>query len=157
MHPNVQKVLHHNNIDYREIRHDSFGMPINSPVDFSQAIGYEISRITKSIFFKSKTEDKYVMAVCSINKKLNLAQLAILCNTNKLEVADKRDLTDIIGYEPNGVGAIGIPTSVQVFIDKSLYDYPTILIGSGETGVEIELSPDDLCKCSNAMIAPIIL
>ncbi len=155
MHQNVQKVLFDNNIAYREIRHDSFDIAITSPMNFAQAVGYELSRITKSVFLKSKSGEKYVMAVCSIDKKLNFLQLAYLSNTNKLEVASKQELAGIIGYESYGVGAIGIPAKVQVIMDKSLLDYPSILIGSGEAAVEIEINPNDLLRCSNAVLAVI--
>src|SRR4051812_48064290 len=120
MHPNVQKVLIDNNIPHLEIRHDSFNFPINSPMDFALALNYDLRRITKSVFLRSKSKGKYIMAVCSIDKKLNLPQLALLAQVNKLEVADKQDLASMVGYPPNGVCCIGIPVSIETFIDKSL-------------------------------------
>jgi Cys-tRNA(Pro)/Cys-tRNA(Cys) deacylase len=157
MNPKVHKVLIDHNISHREIRHDSFSFPINSPIDFATALGYDLNRITKSVFLRSKSEDKYIMAVCSIDKKLNLSQLALLAKTNKLTVADKQDLANIVGYPPNGVCSIGIPTSIAIFIDKSLQNLPSVLIGSGEAGVEIEIVPADLIISSNASFENIIL
>jgi Cys-tRNA(Pro)/Cys-tRNA(Cys) deacylase len=157
MHPKVYKALNNDLIPYREIRHDSFSFPIISPFDFAKALGYEISRITKSVFLRSKLKDKYIMAVCSIDKKLNLNQLSLLSNTNKLEVADKQELETITDYPPNGVCSIGLAANISVFIDHSLDAFPSILIGSGEPGVEIELSPTDLVKISKANFEDIII
>lgn len=157
MHPKVHKVLIDKNIPYLEIRHDSFNSPINSPMDFALALKYNLNRITKSVFLRSKSKEKYIMAVCSIDKKLNLPKLATLAQVNKLEVADKHDLATIVGYPPSGVCCIGIPANIETFIDESLNALPSILIGSGEPGVEIEISPANLTRSSNATFDNIIL
>lgn len=157
MHPNVNKVLIDSNIPHREIRHDSFNFPINSPKDFALALKYDLNRITKSVFLRSKSKEKYIMAVCSINEKLNLPQLALLAHVNKLEVADKQELAGMIGYPPNGVCCIGIPANIETYIEKSLNTLPSILIGSGEPGIEIEISPANLAIASNASLENIIL
>ena len=157
MHPQVYKVLHDNDITFREVRHDSFSFPIKSPVDFANALNYKLDRITKSVFLRSKQKDKYIMAVCSMSKKLDFAQLAILAGVAKLEVAEKQELADKVGYPVNGVCSIGLSPDIQVFIDGSLTEFQTILIGSGEAAVEIELSPADLVTISKAGLNNITL
>jgi Cys-tRNA(Pro)/Cys-tRNA(Cys) deacylase len=157
MHPNVQKILDAGHVTYRAVRHDSFSVPINSPLDFAQALNYDLERITKSVFLRSKTKDQYMMAVCSINKKLNLPELALLSNSGKLEVADKQELADLVGYPINGVCAIGLSPDITVFMDNVLLSFPTVLIGSGEAAVEIELAPAELLKASNALLHQIVL
>jgi len=42
-------------------------------------------------------------------------------------------------------------------MDASLFDCPTILIGSGEKGVELELSPSDLREITGASILPLAI
>ncbi|HTH83433.1 MAG TPA: YbaK/EbsC family protein [Mucilaginibacter sp.] len=157
MHPKVKKVLEDEHITYREVRHDSFSSPINSPIDFAAALNYDLERITKSVFLRSKSKDQYIMAVCSINKKLNLPEVALLSNSGKLEVADKQELTDLVGYPINGVCAIGLDPGIAVFMDNVLLSFPTVLIGSGEAAVEIELAPADLLSASNAALHRIVL
>ncbi|MDB5156757.1 MAG: hypothetical protein JWR50_1464 [Mucilaginibacter sp.] len=120
MHPKVSKVLIENGITYREVRHDSFSFAITSPMDFANALGYSLDRITKSVFLRSKLKDKYVMAVCSMSRKLNFAQLATLAGVAKLEVAEKQELADKVGYPINGVCSIGLSPEIQVFIDVAL-------------------------------------
>jgi Cys-tRNA(Pro)/Cys-tRNA(Cys) deacylase len=157
MHSRIKDKLTELQIGYKEIRHDSFANPIRSPFDFANELGFEVERITKSVFLRSKTKDKYIMAVCSCGKKLNLPLLASLSKVNKLEVADKQELADLIGYPSTGVCAIAIPAAIEVFMDNSLLNFETILTGSGEVAVEIELSPKDLAKISNATLAEISL
>ena len=97
------------------------------------------------------------MAVCSMSKKLNFIRLAELAGVTKLEVAEKQELANIISYPINGVCPIGIPPDVAVFIDDILMTFPTVLVGSGEAAVEIELSPVDLAEISKATLAHISL
>jgi len=157
MHPKVSKVLIENGITYREVRHDSFSFSITSPMDFANALGYSLDRITKSVFLRSKSKDKYVMAVCSMSQKLNFAQLATLAGVAKLEVAEKQELAEKVGYPINGVCPIGLSPGIPVFIDDALLAFPTVLVGSGEAAVEIELSPADLVEISKATLANISL
>ena len=157
MHPKVLTVLKQASITYQEIRHDSFNVSITSPIDFANALNYSLDRITKSIFLRSKSKDKYIMAVCSISKKLNFDKLSKLAKVTKLEVADKQELANKVGYPTNGVCCIGVPLDMEVFIDDSLLTFQTVLIGSGEAAVEIELSPTDLTAISKATLANITL
>lgn len=157
MNPKIENSLNANKTVYREIKHNSFALPIKSPFDFAKALDYEIERITKSVFLRSKAKDKYVMAVCSCNKKLNLPQLALLAQVNKLEVADQQELSSLVNYPIYGVSSIGLSPDIQVFMDDSLLNFTTVLAGSGETAVEIELSPKDLSTLSNATLATISL
>ncbi len=157
MHKKIEEKLIQYKINYKEIRHDSFSSAIYSPADFANALSYEIERITKSVFLRTKTRDKYIMAVCSCGKKLDLRKLASLAKVNKLEVAEKQELADQIGYPSSGVCAIGIPTHIEVYLDEHLLTYPSILTGSGKVAVEIELQPKDLAALSNAVIAEIAI
>ncbi|RZJ78219.1 MAG: hypothetical protein EOO47_14515 [Flavobacterium sp.] len=150
MHPKIKDKLTEAQLIYQEIKHATFDKPINSPLDFAHALGYEIGRITKSVFLRAKTKDKYIMAVCSCHKKLDFPKLAQLAKVNKLEVADKIELAEMIGYPPTGVCAIGLTANIEVFIDAELLDHQTILVGSGEVAIEIELHPQDLLLITNA-------
>ena len=143
-------------VDHKEINHDSFSSPIHSPADFAGALGYELARITKTVFLRSKTRDKYIMAVCSCGEKLDLQKLAKLAQVNKLQVADKQELSAQIGYPSSGVCAIGIPSQIEVYMNEDLLKYPSILTGSGEVAIEIELAPKDLALVSHAILAEIV-
>ena len=157
MHPKIKDKLTEAQLNYQEIKHATFDKPIHSPLDFAEALGYEIGRITKSVFLRAKTKDKYIMAVCSCHKKLDLPKLAQLAKVNKLEVADKNELAEMIGYPPTGVCAIGLTANIEVFMDAELLNYQTIMVGSGEVAIEIELNPKDLLLITNATIDQISL
>lgn len=156
MNPNVQKILDKASITYKVYFHNNYPQPIRSPIDFANAIGYEIERITKSVYFHSKDCNTFVIAVCSSNKKMNLKAIAELINCKRIELATLEDLKKNIGYPPSGVSPLGIPTGIPIIIDNEILKFDSILIGSGVIGVEIELSPKDLMELASCQVHSIL-
>ena len=158
MHPNVRFALDAGNIVYTLHLHTSFNRPINTPIDFAQALGYPIQRITKSVFIRSVDKQKYAMAVCSVDRKLNFPLLATHLACNKVEVASKDELHQWVGYAPTGVTPIGLQVhNLPIFMDRSLLHLPTVLTGAGVPAQEIELAPADFQKLTNAVLLDITL
>jgi Cys-tRNA(Pro)/Cys-tRNA(Cys) deacylase len=56
-----------------------------------------------------------------------------------------------IGYPPNGVSPLGVE-EFPIFLDEDLMILETVLIGAGETGVEIEIAPVDLQLLTKAIV-----
>jgi Cys-tRNA(Pro)/Cys-tRNA(Cys) deacylase len=102
MHPNVHAALESAKVFYITHLHTSYKRPINSPADFALALGYDIGRITKSVFVRSTDKEKYAMAVCSIDKRLNFQILARQLVCKKVEVAGKDELQQLVGYPQTG-------------------------------------------------------
>lgn len=154
MHVNVQSALNSNKVTFKRHLHADFNMEIKSPVDFANVLGYDIKRITKSVFVSSANKEKYAIAVCSADKKLNFRILATALDCRKVEVASKEELQQLIGYPPNGVAPIGL-NNIPVYVDIKLLDFESILTGAGTTGEEIEISPYDLQKISRGIVLTI--
>ncbi len=149
MHVRVASVLRLHPIPFQVHEHSSFVQEIRSPQAFANALGYDVRRITKSLFVRSRPGDARAMIVCPVDKKVNFAAVAAELQCKKLEIASNSQLQDEVGYPPNGVSPLGLD-GTPVFMDASLFDCPTILIGSGEKGVELELSPSDLRQVTGA-------
>ena len=80
---------------------------------------------------------------------VQLDLVAKLLEVNKVTFASREDLDLMLGYPPTGVSPLG-GGSTPVFIEETLLAYPTILVGSGSVGVEIECSPVDLARITRA-------
>jgi Cys-tRNA(Pro)/Cys-tRNA(Cys) deacylase len=94
------------------------------------------------------------MIVCPVNKRVDLAAVATNLQCKKVEMASQSELEGEVGYPPTGVSPLGLE-GMPVFMDASLFDCPTILIGAGEKGIELELSPADLRDITGASILPL--
>lgn len=143
MHERVAEALAGFNKPYKVRRHSDFKIPIRNPRDFAAALGYEIDRITKTLFLRSPDKTVYLLAVCSVNKKAALPVVARHAECTRLEVAGMDELAVRINYQPMGVGPLGVDKT-PIYLDRSLFQYDTILVGAGIPAVEIELSPRDL-------------
>jgi Cys-tRNA(Pro)/Cys-tRNA(Cys) deacylase len=83
------------------------------------------------------------MIVCSIASRVNFQAVGGQLGCQKAEVARPAELQDRVGYPLRGVSPIGLD-GIPVLIDEELFQLPTILVGAGEEGVEIEIVPADL-------------
>jgi Cys-tRNA(Pro)/Cys-tRNA(Cys) deacylase len=151
MHPNVAFTLEQARKPYKVYRHTDFITPIRSPQDLATALGYDLRRMTKSIFLKSLNQDKYAMAVCSMDKKANFSSIADYLGCKRLKLASREDLQEKVGYPPGGVSPIGVQ-GIPIFLEQSLLDLETIVIGTGEIDIEVEISPSALKDLTEAIV-----
>ncbi|KZE43293.1 hypothetical protein AVW09_00695 [Microbacterium sp. T32] len=87
-----------------------------------------------------------------MNHKLDFAAASEAAGVGRLEVGKPEELAEVLGYPRNGVSPLGIPGEVPVLIDAELHNFPTILIGGGATGIEIEIAPDTLAHLTGAVV-----
>ena len=152
MHEKVKQGLDRAGVPYKVHRHDSFDREIRSPMDFSAALGVPPEHITKAVFLVSRKGDHLAMALCSVTRRLDLAAIAEHLGAGRMTMAKPDLLAAKIGYPSKGVSPVGV-APVPVFMDRALLELPSLLIGAGAVGVEVEIRPDDLVRA----IQPVLL
>jgi Cys-tRNA(Pro)/Cys-tRNA(Cys) deacylase len=155
LHKEVQDAIGPFATDYKIHDHSTFPAQIKNPGDFAAALGYPIGRITKTLFLRSHDGQAYAAAVCSIDRRLDFKSAADAIGAKRVEVASAADLEAKTGYPKNGVSPLGLSGDITVLVDEPLSGYPTVLIGGGTAGIEIELSPADLVRLSGATVKSI--
>lgn len=150
MHDRIEKILDESGVSYRVRYHKDFPTPIQSPQDFANALGYEISRITKTLLLQAKDQEKFCLVVISSNKRVNLAKVAELMACKRMQMVDQETLLRVLDYPPTGVSPIGAG-AIPVLMDEGLMKFETVLVGAGEVGVEVEMSPQAIKAVANAM------
>lgn len=155
LHRNVQAAISVLDAGYKVHDHGKLSSEIRTPYDFAVALGYPIQRITKTLFLRSRGGQAYAAAVYSIDRRLDFKSTANAIGAKRVEVASSEDLQVKTGYPNNGVSPLGLAGDITVVVDRLLFDYPTVLIGGGATGIEIELSPSDLVRISAATVESI--
>lgn len=149
MHDRVAKVLESYSVQFRVHRHADYSRKINSPQDFADALGYELCRITKTLYVRCKSSDLHAVIVCPMGRKADMRKVAAQLGCSRVEIAPGSELQDKLGFPSGSVSPVGVHP-IQVFMDESLFAMPTILIGSGENGVELEVSPSALREVTAA-------
>ena len=150
MHPAIKKALDQAGISYREIVHEALGVPIAGPADVAQALAISLERITKTLFWVAKEP---CFAVLSSSKRLDRTAVSTAAGA-PCHAASRDKLEQLVGYPPGSVSPLGT-RDIPVFIDCDLLVFPTVLVGGGELGVEIELCPADLVRLTAATVLPL--
>lgn len=151
MHKRINDILAEAGVRYQERRHSEVSVAIRSPQDFAEALGFETGRIAKTLLLCTPGNDQLCLAVLSCDRRLDMKLVASILGVNRLQVASKSMLDEALGYPPTGVSPFGAGMH-QVVMDESLMRFDTILVGGGEVGVEIEISPKDVKQIANAKV-----
>ena len=154
-HKNVQAAIVELDGGYKIHDHGKISSEIKTPHDFAAALGYPIQRITKTLFLHSHDGQVSVATVCSIDRRLNFRSIADALGVKRVEAASPEELQARTGYLRNAVSPLGLTGDIAIVVDSSLFDYPTVLIGSGAIAIEIELPPADLVRISKAKVQSI--
>lgn len=151
-HENVCAAIGGLEVKYRILDHAGFPVEIRSPADFAAALGYPLGRVAKTLFLCSQDRQAYAAAVCSVNRRLDFRSTARAVGLKRVQAASAEDLQARTGYPGNGVSPLGLAGDIAVVIDSVLFDYPTVLVGGGAVGVEIEISPADVARVAGAAV-----
>jgi len=83
---------------------------------------------------------RYALIVLSCDRRLDARAAARILGEPRVELASQDDLALLLGYLPTGVSPLwsnGCPVLLDVALDR----WPTVLVGGGASGIEIELPP----------------
>ncbi|MBA4500964.1 Cys-tRNA(Pro) deacylase [Marinobacterium marinum] len=95
------------------------------------------------------------VGVVPVAGKLSLKQIARAAGVKKAAMADPAEVERVTGYVLGGVSPLGQKKRLPTFIDISAQSLQAMHVSAGRRGLEIELSPDDLCRLTAARFAPI--
>lgn len=144
MHPRVSDVLEQSSVSYTVHNHSGFPEPINLPSDFAGSLGVDLERITKTLLLKSKETGQYAVVTCSCIRKIDFNKMKEITGFRKIEMAQLSELEETLGYPLKGVSPIGVPSAIPVYIDSEVLNFDTVFIGAGQSGIDIEIKPQDL-------------
>lgn len=144
-------------IDFLVHDHDDVAScrPIDSPADFAAHLGYALTRITKTVIVKKqRAAAPYVAVVAPMTERIDFTKLSRVLGF-RAEVASAAELEDATSYPKFGVSPVGLSPDLRVIISKSVMGSPTILVGGGCVGLEIELTPDDLVRTTAGVVTDV--
>jgi Cys-tRNA(Pro)/Cys-tRNA(Cys) deacylase len=161
-HPKVMQTLESLGDGIATIRrHESYSDAIRNPNDFAKALGYAVERIAKTMLLADRdvardlrlqSPGRNYGAVClSAPDKINLKEVARAFGWTACELASSNELKQVLDYPAGGVSPLGLGV-VRLIVDQSLLAHKSILVGGGETRVEIEIPPDVLIALSDATV-----
>ena len=140
----VQYRLHTYHVDQRA---HSYG------AEAAAALGLAPQRVFKTLI--TQLDGRLVVAVVPVSAQLDLRALAAVVGAKKATMAPAADAERATGYVTGGIAALGHRKPLPVVIDISVRQFETVFCSAGRRGLQLELTPDDLVRATNATVAPI--
>jgi len=126
--------------------HASYGL------EAAEKMGVPASQVFKTLVVALDTQNLAV-AVLPVSTMLNMKQIARAGGAKKAIMAPAMDVQRSTGYVLGGVSPLGQKKRLPTYIDTSAQQFATIFVSAGRRGLEIELSPDDLCALTGGKFA----
>jgi Cys-tRNA(Pro)/Cys-tRNA(Cys) deacylase len=116
-------------------------------------LGVDPARVFKTLV--TVVDDRPTVAVVPVSGHLSLKALARSRGAKRAEMADPAQAERLSGYVVGGISPFGQKRRLEVVVDATLLDHPTVLVSGGRRGLQVELAPADLVALLGATIAAI--
>ncbi len=128
--------------------HSSYGL------EAAESLNLNTAQVFKTLVVQLG-DGTLVVGIVPVSKQLNMKQIAKAAGGKKAAMADAALVEKSTGYVLGGVSPLGQKKRLSTIIDASARDQKTMFVSAGRRGLEIELSPDDLCRLTSASFAVI--
>ena len=128
--------------------HSSYGL------EAAESLDLDAARVFKTLVVQLDN-GTLTVGIVPVSSKLNMKQVAKAAGGKKAAMADAALVERSTGYVLGGVSPLGQKKRLSTIIDSSASDHKTVFVSGGRRGLEIELSPDDLCRLTSASFAAI--
>ncbi|MCX5047514.1 MULTISPECIES: Cys-tRNA(Pro) deacylase [unclassified Streptomyces] len=119
----------------------------------AEAMGVSPDRVFKTLV--ADVDGTLTVAVVPVAGQLDLKALASAVGGKRAAMADPSLAERTTGYVRGGISPLGQRRKLPTVLDASASAHTTICISAGRRGLEVELSPEDLTKLTQAVLAPI--
>ena len=145
---NALRILDAAKILYKAYEYDVSDGEI-SGIAVAAKIDQEPELVFKTLVTEGKTTGINVFVI-PVNVELDLRKAALAAGDKHVEMIKSKELEPKTGYIHGGCSPIGIKKLFPTFIDETALLYESIFVSGGRIGLQIELSPDDLVKLTDA-------
>ncbi|GAA2429041.1 Cys-tRNA(Pro) deacylase [Streptomyces glaucus] len=119
----------------------------------AEAMGVSPDRVFKTLV--ADVDGALTVAVVPVAGQLDLKALASAAGGKRATMADPALAERTTGYVRGGISPLGQRKRLPTILDASAARHDTICVSAGRRGLEVELSPGDLARLTDAVLAPI--
>jgi len=145
---NAVRLLEAAQIQFAIIEYDASDGEI-SGVAVAEKIGKDPERVFKTLVAEGKNTGINVFVIPG-NTELDLKKAAQVTGDKYVEMIKSRELEPMTGYSHGGCSPVGMKKRFPTFIDETAELHETIVVSGGRVGIQIEISPADLARATDA-------
>lgn len=147
---NAMRLLDKAKINYipREYEYDENDLDGRHAADY---LGLDHMQVFKTLVTRGASGAIYVFCI-PVAGELNLKKAASACKEKSIEMIHVKELLPLTGYIRGGCSPIGMKKKYPTFIDETAALFDFIAVSAGMRGLQLTLSPDDLCDYIDAKI-----
>lgn len=138
----VTQALDRQGIPYRFFRHAG---PISSLEQAAHERGQRPEQIIRSILFRL-AEDDYVMVLVAGAQQVDWPTLRRYLGVTRMTMASEDEVLAVTGYPLGAVSPFGLPQSLRILADDSIFTEEEVSIGSGVRYTTVIMRQEDLQK-----------
>lgn len=126
-----------------------------SAVHLAEQLRQDVSRIFKTLVLAG---DKSGYLVCLVpgGDEVDLKKIAKLSGNKKCDMVPLKDLLPLTGYIRGGCSPIGMKKRFPTYVHETVFDFDTVFVSAGQRGLQLEISPKDLVRQTNAVVGTFI-
>ncbi len=120
------------------------------------ALGIDPLRMFKTLVVELETTPgRLAVAMVPVAGKLNLKSCAQVFGVKRVLLAPAAQVTRSTGYVLGGVSPLGQRTRLATVIDETCQLWDTIFVSAGRRGLDVEVSPTELIRLTEAQVGDI--
>jgi Cys-tRNA(Pro)/Cys-tRNA(Cys) deacylase len=125
----------------------------NFGLEAASALGLDPDRVFKTLL--ADVDGRLVVGIVPVTGKLDLKRLAAALGGKRATMADPAVAERRTGYVVGGISPIGQKTAHPTVLDETAELWDTVYVSGGRRGLDLELTPADLVRATNATLADI--
>lgn len=126
-----------------------FAASTRTAEEAAQAVGATVGQIVKSLIFLAGEQP--ILALVSGANRADTAKLAAAAG-GPIRRADADTVRTATGYAIGGVPPVGLATSLPVYFDRDLLQYPVVWAAAGTPNTVFRLAPAELLRVTGATL-----
>ena len=151
---NVMRLLDAANISYESTEYEVDEKDLSGS-HAADMMGADHDTIFKTLVLKGE-KTGYLVCCIPVDEELDLKKVAKAAHDKKVEMIPMKDLLPLTGYIRGGCSPIGMKKKFPLYIEETAILFEKIAVSAGQRGVQILLSPNDLCAYTEGSFAPLI-
>lgn len=125
-------------------------------IQIADMLSLPYEKVYKTLVTQGSSKNYYVFVI-PIAEELDMKKAAKSVGEKSVAMLHVKDINNVTGYIRGGCTAIGMKKQYITRIEQAAQSLEQIIVSGGKLGMQLELSPQDLAKASNAEFADIIV